>query len=158
MLKKSSLNSLQELLDGLVDLTNKPVLQVFKSLIFDYSNDDKKISRYDKKDGNKANDVQDYCFCVTMILWVVGWHGCYYTPFPDSRSEWLSWSESVWEIEERREAEEILCLSFHFTPKPVAKSKPGQIQNGRVRIWTQVFFILYSWTMITLSLAYPKQL
>ena len=72
MLKKSSLNSLQELLDGLVDLTNKPVLQVFKSLIFDYSNDDKKISRYDKKDGNKANDVQDYCFCVTMILGVVG--------------------------------------------------------------------------------------
>ena len=58
-------------MEGLVDLTNKPVLQVFKSLILDYSNDDKKISRYDQKDDNKANDVQNYCFCVTMILGVV---------------------------------------------------------------------------------------
>ena len=59
---------LPELLEGVVDLTNKPVLQVFKSLIFDYSNDDKKISRYDHNDDNKADDVQNYCFCVTMIL------------------------------------------------------------------------------------------
>ena len=58
-------------MEGLVDLTNKPVLQVFKSLILDYSNDDKKISRYDQKDDDKANDVQNYCFCVTMILGVV---------------------------------------------------------------------------------------
>ena len=70
-----SLSSFQELFEGLIHLTNKPVLEVFKSLIFHYSNDDKKISGYNQKDDNKANNVQHYCFRVTMILGVVGRHG-----------------------------------------------------------------------------------